>query len=105
MSTLLNDQNEWVSNSNHRMDLFVTHFKNTFQIKDSIPLRSDLIDLHSYKSTQSTLACLADIPSLEEISKALFSMGPYKSPNPDGFYQIFFQKAWDLIGPHIVNFI
>lgn len=48
---------------------------------------------------------MADIPSIDEVRKALFLMGPYKSPATDEFHPIFFQKAWDLIGPQVVKFI
>ena len=32
----------------------------------------------------------------EEISDALFQIGPLKAPGPDGFPARFFQRNWDL---------
>ncbi|CAN0907022.1 LINE-1 retrotransposable element ORF2 protein [Linum grandiflorum] len=39
----------------------------------------------------------------EEIRNATFSLGPDKSPGPDGFPGHFYRKFWDTIGPHFVE--
>jgi hypothetical protein len=36
--------------------------------------------------------------SEEEVQKALFQMHPLKSPGPDGYPAIFYQKNWSTVG-------
>ena len=31
----------------------------------------------------------------EEVTRAVFQLGVYKSPRPDGFSGVFFQKYWE----------
>lgn len=40
-----------------------------------------------------------------EIQKVLFSINGYKSPGPDGFIALFFQKAWPIIQQDFVSAI
>ena len=37
----------------------------------------------------------------EEIRRAVFMMGPNKSPGPDGLTAGFFEVHWDLVGPQV----
>jgi hypothetical protein len=39
----------------------------------------------------------------EEISAALFQMGPTKAPRPDGFLMLFCQTHWDFFKEEICN--
>lgn len=41
----------------------------------------------------------------DEVKKALFSMGSYKSPGPDGYHPIFFKKHWNHIGNSIYKLV
>ena len=41
-------------------------------------------------------------PFEEEIGVAVFGLGAEKSPGPDGFPIIFFQKIWDLVKEDIL---
>lgn len=38
---------------------------------------------------------LTTLCTAAEVKDALFSMSPTKSPGPDGFQAIFFQKNWE----------
>ena len=38
----------------------------------------------------------------EEILEALKTMGPTKSPGPDGFNALFFQHYWDIVGKDVL---
>ncbi|KAF7151487.1 hypothetical protein RHSIM_Rhsim02G0110700 [Rhododendron simsii] len=39
--------------------------------------------------------------SIEEIKEATFQLGSLKSPGPDGFPGMFYQRYWDLVGPDV----
>lgn len=39
--------------------------------------------------------------SMDKVRKALFLMAPFKAPGPDGFQAIFYQRAWDIVGPQV----
>lgn len=57
-----------------------------------------------WKHTKVSFPALndADIQKLkeplsdEEIKRVVFSMKPWKAPNPDGFPMVFYQKLWIL---------
>lgn len=51
------------------------------------------------KITETQNEMLTEIPSSEEIRKAMFSIHPDKAPGPDGFSACFFQSNWDITGP------
>ncbi|GKD81494.1 hypothetical protein Tco_1348333 [Tanacetum coccineum] len=37
----------------------------------------------------------------EEINNAMFDIGDYKAPSPDGFTSAFFKKGWDIVGSDV----
>jgi hypothetical protein len=41
--------------------------------------------------------------SNDEISDALFQIGPLKAPRPDGFPARFFQRNWDLLKDNVIK--
>lgn len=43
--------------------------------------------------------------TLKETRQAVFSMGSYKSPGPDGYHPIFFKSQWDIVGPSAFEFV
>jgi len=40
-----------------------------------------------------------------EIHEALLMMGPTKSPGPDGFNALFFQRYWDIVGRDVISLV
>jgi len=52
-----------------------------------------------------------DIRTLErpftrsEIRKAVFDMGAFKSPRPDGFQTLFYQRNWDLVENKLLQLV
>lgn len=43
--------------------------------------------------------------SPQEIETAVFQIGPFKAPGPDGLPPVFFQRNWDLVKTTIIKFI
>lgn len=54
---------------------------------------------------ESDKSMLAGDISLVEVRRALFSMGNYKSPGPDGYHPIFFKSQWDIVGSSIFKMV
>ncbi|KAJ4779287.1 reverse transcriptase [Rhynchospora pubera] len=43
------------------------------------------------------------LPDFQEVKRAMFQMGPDKSPGPDGVTPRFLQNYWHIIGPDVVQ--
>lgn len=41
--------------------------------------------------------------SAEDVKRAVFSMGAWKSLGPDGFHASFFQENWELVGADVTR--
>ncbi|XP_035545050.1 uncharacterized protein LOC109016147 [Juglans regia] len=65
--------------------------------KESIVNVPDLTHIISPVITAEESALLCDIPSIDEIKKALDSIPSNSAPGPDGFGAGFFKSAWDII--------
>lgn len=46
---------------------------------------------------------LETIPTDVEIKQAVFGMGTYKSPGPDGMSSTFYKVYWPIIGPDMIS--
>lgn len=46
---------------------------------------------------------LETIPTDVEIKQAVFGMGTYKSPGPDGMSSTFYKGYWPIIGPDVIS--
>ena len=41
----------------------------------------------------------------EDVKQAMFDIGAFKAPSPEGFQACFFQKRWDVVGPEVTNMV
>lgn len=63
---------------------------------------SEIDDLIHTSGTERKNQLLTTMPDLEEIRRALFSMGNYKSPGPDGITVIFYKTYWNTVGQTVI---
>ncbi|XP_028768574.1 uncharacterized protein LOC114726176 [Neltuma alba] len=70
------------------------------------PHRAVLPCAVSYPVIDETIlrACGRDVDE-QEVKEALFSMGPLKSPGPDGFNALFFQTQWSITRKSLVSYV
>lgn len=63
---------------------------------------SVLVDLTERKITDDINDVLCRNFSADEISDALFQMGPLKAPGSDGFPARFYQRHWEVLKSDVV---
>jgi hypothetical protein len=73
--------------------------------KDDTVDPTELLDIIQPKVTQEMNEALMMEFSDEEISNALFQIGPLKAPGPDGFHARFFQRNWATLRKDVINAI
>jgi len=84
--------------------LAVNYFANLFT--ESMPeVRSDLPTGLFPKILDDKYAGLSKPYTSEEVHLALQTMEPLKTPGPNGYQALFFQKYWDLVGNNICNLV
>ncbi|KAK8952445.1 hypothetical protein KSP39_PZI004212 [Platanthera zijinensis] len=103
---------EWLSDGEgNRVDsrvgiqrLICSYFRELFQ--STAPSGVDLEDVildGTWVVNEEMHATLCRPFTPAEVSSALFSMSPLKSPGPDGLPPIFFQKFWPIVGTKVFS--
>lgn len=46
---------------------------------------------------------LLSIPTGRDIHQTIMSMGPFKSPRPDGMTVVFYKKYWAIVGQMVIQ--
>ncbi|KAJ3701003.1 hypothetical protein LUZ61_004708 [Rhynchospora tenuis] len=90
---------------------FVTYFKDLYcpslngQELEMNLAREQVFELLNQnpqpKIPNSAHQLLVETPSMHEIRRAVFTLGPDKSPGPDGLTARFIQQNWKIVGPEI----
>lgn len=63
---------------------------------------AELLDLVTGQVSDDMNDALCKKFTVQEISNALFQMGPLKVPGPDGFPARFFQRHWEILHDDVV---
>jgi hypothetical protein len=79
----------------------VSYFKSLYTRDPSLS-HTSITDLVQEKITEEMNDQLCKEFSDEEISDALFQIGPIKAPGPDGFPARFYQRNWVVVRAEIV---
>lgn len=90
------------SNQETMGTMATNYFKELFT-KDPNLVPANVANLFAPQVSSATNEALCADFSEEEISTALFQIGPIKAPGPDGFPARFFQRNWGLFKDNIVQ--
>ncbi|CAN1165788.1 Transposon TX1 uncharacterized 149 kDa protein [Linum perenne] len=100
ITQLKNGDGEWIeeeSSVKQHINNFVQNLFTSPTEFGSVNLTNDLPQVITPEMNNE----LTKPPTAEEIKEAVFSLGPNKSPGPDGFSGNFYRKYWGIIGPQI----
>jgi hypothetical protein len=81
--------------------LATSYFKTVYTRDPSIHARP-VVDLFAEVISEETNENLCKPFSMEEISDALFQIGPLKAPGPNGFPARFYQRNWEVLREEII---
>ncbi|XP_058775306.1 uncharacterized protein LOC131649564 [Vicia villosa] len=82
----------------------VTFFENLFSSNSLLMQGNNLVDSTIPSLVdEATNRIITTIPSLEEISAAVFNLNGDDASGPDGFGAVFFQKYWDIVKHDVSN--
>ncbi|CAN6679166.1 unnamed protein product [Malus baccata var. baccata] len=84
---------DWVDNQSHIRQLVDDHFLKLFK-SGGIRDWGNMLDCVKPGITEDVNLSLMETVSLEEIKRAVFQMGGFKAPGPDGFQGIFYRSFW-----------
>ena len=99
---LKNDDGLWVEGTEQLKPLVYEYFSHLFTSEVDI-VDPAVMDKVQSKVTETMNEKLLAPFTAEEVKKAAFSIGDYKSPGPDGLHAIFYKRFWDICGAEISN--
>jgi hypothetical protein len=85
------------------MEAMATSFFQNLYTRDDGVQPEPLLNLVGSKITAETNSALCKPFTDEEISDALFQIGPLKAPGPDGFPARFFQRNWEALRNEVIR--
>ncbi|XP_021826059.1 uncharacterized protein LOC110766949 [Prunus avium] len=100
---LNNDAGAWTTDKTGMKQIVIDYFQGIFCTSDPIGDYSLLPHLFP-QLEEADLAGLNCAVSNEEIKESLFNIGGLKTPGPDGFPAIFYQKFWEVCSNDIISF-
>ncbi|XP_061371831.1 uncharacterized protein LOC133314370 [Gastrolobium bilobum] len=102
--TIKDDNGLWMDDPHLMMDSVVSFFERLFgENSDGL---EDFPLSGGFPIIENRFGNIATIPSATEIKQAIFSMGKFKSPGPDGLSALFYQAQWHvIIANRLKNFL
>ena len=102
ISSILNDNGEWVHNIDEVKEIFGNYFKKLYQTEQiCTPLNSVWDNGWCATLSKEEANSIAHCLSEKEIRDALKSMKPFKVPGVDGLHAGFFERLWLIDGDSV----
>ena len=92
----------WYEDSDEMDGIVLDYLKDIYSTSFPVDFRASLGAADRKVSDAMNEDLLSDFKA-EEVRRALKQMHPTKSPGPDGMSPVFFQRYWDIVGPHVVD--
>jgi hypothetical protein len=99
----LKDVNGVVQNTPTEMERMANSYFQSVYTRDPTIVTQPVVDLFAKLITDEVNGELCKPFSVEEISDAIFQIGPLKAPGPDGFPARFYQRNWVVLKEEIVQ--
>ena len=93
------EDGRYIENKKEMEEMATTFFKNLYT-RDETICPEPLLDMIQNKVNGNMNDALCKPFTDDEISDALFQIGPLKAPGPDGFPARFFQRNWEVCKDH-----
>nr|XP_045084679.1 uncharacterized protein LOC123494096 [Aegilops tauschii subsp. strangulata] len=99
---LKDDSGKWVEDDKGIHEITNVFFKKLYEKEEGID-PNEILDLIGNRVNGEMNDVLTKQFSAEEISDALFQIGPLKAPGPDGFPGRFFQRNWGELKEDVIR--
>jgi hypothetical protein len=101
---LRNNDGQWVEEDSSLRELVTNFYKELFTETNVGLTKLDM--KYGFKPLEDEMAHNIDREvENEEVKEALFDMGAWKAPGPDGYPAGFYQKNWSIIAPNMYEFV
>jgi len=100
---LRNGAGLWEESEEGKKAVVSNYFKNLFRSSGLAGRTQHLLDVVEPLVTGEMNEQLCKPFSVDEVEKALNSIGDLKAPGPDGLPAIFYKKCWDLVGNKVTD--
>ena len=101
---LCDSRGRWREGCEEVEGIILTYFKEIYSSNFPVDFKTSLGAVDKKVSNEMNEDLLMEFRA-EEVWRALKQMHPTKSPGPDGMSPIFYQRYWDIVGPHVVNYV
>ena len=85
-----------------KRNIVQNYFVNLFTSEVGEPDPTVLSDVRRSVTSDMNMMLRASFTA-EEVKKALFQIGDYKAPGPDGMHAVFYKRFWELVGDDLVK--
>lgn len=102
--SVLKDYNgNWVSEHNRLGDILLHYFQDLFHSEGANTHHLNQLPIHQISASDYNI--LNSPFSRKEVKQAVWNLGAWKAPGPDGLPIGFYKENWSLVGNHIMDIV